>query len=73
VWILLLFVLVSMALAAMRSMGRVHDADPWARAARRLRPVLSDIEAELRRAGRPEDADRIAACARTLRGWEAPR
>ena len=68
-----LFLLVSAVLAGLRATwSRFPDPDPWARAARRLRPLLLEIEDELRTDGRHADADRIAACAATISGWEAP-
>ena len=72
--LLVIFLLVTAALVGLRGRwGQAHDPDPWARAARRMRPLLLEIEDELRKAGKDTDADRIAACTETVRAWEAPR
>ena len=72
--LIVLILLVSAVLAGLRaSWGGGGSADPWDRAARRLRPLLLDIEDDLRRAGQYADAKRVAACAATVSGWEALR
>ncbi len=69
--LLVLFLLVATALAGLRAAWIGPELDPWARVARRVRPLLLEIEDQLRAEGHTTDADRIAACTATVSRWEA--